>query len=294
MPVDQYTGGIEHAILHLLYARFFQKLMRDNGLSSADEPFTNLLTQGMVLKDGAKMSKARGNTVDPQGLIDEYGADTVRLFMMFAAPPEQALEWSDDGVQGAFRFLKRFWNAVQVHAAAGAVVELAVKTLDETQKDLRRKTHQTIAKISDDVGRRYTFNTAVAASMELLNGVNRFDDDSEMGRAVVREALDAVVLLLSPIVPHICHELWRVLGHSSAIVDESWPAVDPAALLSDVVEIVVQVNGKLRGRISVAVDADRDAISELALADENVQRFVADKEIRKTVVVPGRLVNIVV
>ena len=294
MPVDQYTGGVEHAILHLLYARFFQKLMRDVGLSAVDEPFTNLLTQGMVLKDGAKMSKAKGNTVDPQELIEKYGADTVRLFMMFAAPPEQALEWSDEGVQGAFRFLKRFWNAVQGHANGGEVDTLDVASLDEGQKDLRRKTHQSIAKISDDVGRRYTFNTAVAASMELLNAINRFEDASPQGRAVVREALDAVVLLLSPIVPHICHELWHVLGHESAPVDASWPQVDETALAMDTVEIVVQVNGKLRGRISVAADADRDAITAVALADANVKRFIADKEIRKTIVVPGRLVNVVV
>jgi len=207
MPVDQYTGGIEHAILHLLYARFFQKLLRDIGLSSVDEPFTNLLTQGMVLKDGAKMSKAKGNTVDPQALIDRFGADTVRLFMMFAAPPEQSLEWSDDGVQGASRFLKRFWNAVQNYSAEGTAPALDIDALDDGQRDLRRKTHQTIAKVSDDIGRRYTFNTAIAAAMELLNAVNRFADSTTQGRAVKGEALEAVVLLLSPIVPHICHVL---------------------------------------------------------------------------------------
>jgi len=294
LPVDQYTGGIEHAILHLLYARFFQKLMRDEGLSAADEPFTNLLTQGMVLKDGAKMSKAKGNTVDPEGLIDKYGADTVRLFMMFAAPPEQALEWSDDGVQGAFRFLKRFWRAVHDHAAAGAAEILDIARLNEEQKRLRRKTHQTIAKVSDDIGRRYTFNTAIAASMELLNAINRFGDSSALGSAVVRESLDTIILLLSPIVPHICHHLWHVLGHESALVDERWPEADAGALSQDMIEMVVQVNGKLRGRISVDVAADEGAITGLALADENVQKFVADKTIRKTIVVPGRLVNIVV
>jgi leucyl-tRNA synthetase len=294
LPVDQYTGGIEHAILHLLYARFFQKLMRDEGLSTADEPFTNVLTQGMVLKDGAKMSKAKGNTVDPQALIEKYGADTVRLFMMFAAPPEQSLEWSDAGVQGAFRFLKRFWAAVHEHAAAGDTEALDIAKLNDEQRQLRRKTHQTIAKVSDDIGRRYTFNTAIAASMELLNAVNRFDDSSAEGRSVVRESLDAVVLVLSPIVPHICHELWHVLGHEGGLVDERWPEVDESALSQDLIEMVVQVNGKLRGRISVHVAADKEAISELALADENVQKFVADKTIRKTIVVPGRLVNIVV
>lgn len=294
MPVDQYTGGVEHAILHLLYARFFQKVMRDEGLSAADEPFTNLLTQGMVLKDGAKMSKNKGNTVDPKTLIDKYGADTVRLFMMFAAPPEQALEYSDDGVQGAFRFLKRFWNAVHSHVEHGDTTKLVIENLSDAQKDLRRKTHQTIAKVSDDMGRRYTFNTAVAASMELLNAITRFEDDSPLGLAVVREALEAVVLFLSPIVPHICHELWEVLGHDSAVVDARWPTVDDSALEQDVIEMIVQVNGKLRARIMVAANANRDEVAALALADEKVQRFIADSEVRKQIVVPGRLVNIVI
>ncbi|MGB5245444.1 MAG: leucine--tRNA ligase [Woeseia sp.] len=294
MPVDQYTGGIEHAILHLLYARFFQKLMRDEGLSAASEPFTNLLTQGMVLKDGAKMSKAKGNTVDPQELIEKYGADTVRLFMMSAAPPEQALEWSDDGVQGAFRFLKRFWIAVHTHREGGSVAALQPAKLDAAQKDLRRKTHQTIAKVSDDIGRRYKFNTAVAATMELLNAIYRFDDTSEQGRAVMQEALEAIVLLLAPIVPHISHELWSVLGREGAPVYASWPETDNDALAQDLVEIVVQVNGKLRGRISVAADAGRDEVCATALADENVRRFVADQAVRKTIFVPGRLVNVVI
>ena len=294
VPVDQYTGGIEHAILHLLYARFFHKLMRDEGLLDSDEPFTNLLTQGMVLKDGAKMSKSKGNTVDPQELIAEYGADTVRLFMMFAAPPEQALEWSDEGVQGGFRFLKRFWAAVQNHVEAGATAQLDVSALNDGQKELRRKTHQTIHKISDDIGRRQQFNTAVAASMELLNAVNKFDDDSDQGHAVVNEALEAIVLMLSPIVPHICHALWAELGHEDDLVDQLWPEFDESALELDMMEIVVQVNGKLRGRVAVASDADRDAIGEAALADENVKRFVDGKEVRKIIVVPGRLVNIVV
>ena len=293
-PVDQYTGGVEHAILHLLYSRFFQRVMRDEGLTDISEPFTNLLTQGMVLKDGAKMSKNKGNTVDPQELIGKYGADTVRLFMMFAAPPEQALEWSDDGVQGSYRFLKRFWTAVQEHADSGTGDKVDVAALSAEQKDLRRKTHQTIAKISDDIGRRYTFNTAVAASMELLNAINKFDDATDSGRAVEREALEAVVLMLSPMVPHICHELWSVLGHQTALIDVPWPEVDEQALVTDLVEVVLQVNGKLRARISVAAGADNDSVAALALADPNVQKFVGDKEIRKTIVVPGRLVNIVV
>jgi leucyl-tRNA synthetase len=207
------------------------------------------------------MSKNKGNTVDPQVLIEKFGADTVRLFMMFAAPPEQALEWSDDGVQGSFRFLKRFWNAVQSHTDGGPVADIDVAALNAAQKDLRRKTHQTIAKISDDIGRRYTFNTAIAASMELLNSINRFDDESDAGRAVKHEGLEAVVLLLSA---------------------------------EELIEVVVQVNGKLRGRISVAVDANTDTLAAAAMADENVQRFIDGKEIRKTIVVPGRLVNIVV
>lgn len=292
MPVDQYTGGIEHAILHLLYSRFIQKVLRDEGLSSADEPFTNLLTQGMVLKDGAKMSKAKGNTVDPQGLINKYGADTVRLFMMAAAPPEQSLEWSDDGVQGAYRFLKRFWYATDRHCAPGKVEDVAAST--DEQLDLRRKTHQTIAKVSDDIGRRYKFNTAIAATMELLNAVTRFDDTSPAGRAVVQEALESIVLLLAPIVPHICHELWQQLGHDDSLLVAAWPATDASALVQDMIEIVVQVNGKLRARISVAVDADAEEVKKLALADLNVQRFIANKAIRKTILVPGRLVNVVV
>ena len=294
MPVDQYTGGIEHAILHLLYSRFWQKVMRDFGLSDVDEPFTNLLTQGMVLKDGAKMSKNKGNTVDPQELIDRYGADTVRLFMMFTAPPEQALEWSDDGVQGASRFLRGFWKTVQTHADGGESPAIDSASLNENERSLRRKTHQTIAKVSDDVGRRYKFNTAIAACMELLNAVNRHEHASPQSRAVVREALDAVVLVLSPIVPHICHALWLVLGHDSTPVEKGWPAFDESALEQDRVDIVVQVNGKLRGRISVPTDADQETVAGQALADPNVQRFVEGKEVRKTIVVPGRLVNIVV
>ena len=293
-PVDQYTGGIEHAILHLLYSRFFQRVMRDEGLTDVSEPFTNLLTQGMVLKDGAKMSKAKGNTVDPQELIEKFGADTVRLFMMFAAPPEQSLEWSDEGVQGSFRFLKRFWSSVIDHAAGGPVETLDVSVLNDAQKELRRKTHQTIAKIGDDIGRRHSFNTAVAASMELLNAINKLVDGLAADRAVQRESLEAVVIMLSPIVPHICHALWQELGHKSALIDQRWPVVDESALEIDRIEMVVQVNGKLRGRLLVAVDAPKNVIEDLALAEENVQRFIDGKAVRKIIVVPGRLVNIVV
>ncbi len=294
LPVDQYVGGIEHAVLHLLYARFFHKLMRDLGLVQGDEPFKNLLTQGMVNKDGSKMSKSKGNTVDPQELMDKYGADTVRLFMMFAAPPEQSLEWSDSGVEGASRFLNRLWKAVYTHLSDGEAGALDVGSLDSDQKAFRRKLHETIRKVSDDIGRRYTFNTAIAANMELLNDIGRFRDNSETGRALVREALDAAVLMLAPIVPHICNELWSALGHASDIVDCSWPAVDEAALVKDSVELIVQVNGKLRGKISVSNDADDDAIRDTALLEPNVKAHVEGKTVRKVIIVPGRLVNMVV
>ena len=294
MPVDQYVGGIEHAVLHLLYARFFNKLMRDEGLLVADEPFTCLLTQGMVLKDGSKMSKSKGNTVDPQGLIDRYGADTVRLFTMFAAPPEQSLEWSDSGVEGASRFLKRLWKLVYRHVDAGSAPDLMVAELDAAQKALRHSVHGTLAKVSDDVGRRYTFNTAIAANMELMNTLSRFDDDSGQGRAVMQEALDAIVLMLSPIVPHISHALWYALGHQQAVVDCEWPAVDETALVQASIELVVQVNGKVRGRINVAPDASQDVIKAVVMDEENVQKHIADKPVRKIIVVPGKLVNVVI
>jgi leucyl-tRNA synthetase len=294
LPVDQYVGGIEHAVLHLLYARFFNKLMRDEGLLNADEPFLCLLTQGMVLKDGSKMSKSKGNTVDPQGLIDRYGADTVRLFTMFAAPPEQSLEWSDSGVEGASRFLKRLWKLVYQHVEAGPPAALKIPALNVAQKAIRRAIHSTLAKVSDDVGRRYTFNTAIAANMELMNTLSRFADDSEQGRAVMQEALDAVVLMLSPIVPHITHSLWRSLGHEQAVVDCSWPAVDETALVQASVALVVQVNGKVRGRIDVAPDAPQDVIEAAVIDEENVQKYIAGKTVRKMIVVPGKLVNVVV
>jgi leucyl-tRNA synthetase len=294
LPVDQYVGGIEHAVLHLLYARFFHKLMRDQGLVNSDEPFTRLLTQGMVLKDGAKMSKSKGNTVDPQELIDQYGADTVRLFTMFAAPPEQSLEWSDSAVEGAFRFLKRLWKAVYDHVTGGAAPVLQRAALNDAQRALRRKLHLTIQKVSDDMAKRYTFNTAIAANMELLNETTRFADDSDEGRALMQEVLEGIVLMLAPIVPHVAHHLWQALGHLEAVVDHPWPEADRTALVQDTVELVVQVNGKVRGRVSVAADAEQDAIVAVALADPNVHKFVGDKPLRKVIVVPGRLVNLVV
>ena len=293
LPVDQYIGGIEHAVLHLLYARFFHKLMRDEGLVSTDEPFTRLLTQGMVLKDGSKMSKSKGNTVDPQGLIDRYGADTVRLFTMFASPPDQSLEWDDKGVEGASRFLKRLWNIASA-AAEQTAPPLDPGSLTEQQKAMRRKLHETVLKVSDDIGRRYTFNTAIAAVMELLNELGRFEDDSAQGGAVMHEAIVAVVLMLSPIVPHICQQLWQQLGHDTLVVEQAWPECDESALARDSIELVVQVNGKLRSKIHVPVDADNDAIENIALADEKIRNNVQDRTVRKVIVVPGRLVNLVV
>lgn len=294
LPVDQYIGGIEHAVLHLLYARFFHKLMRDEGLISGDEPFKNLLTQGMVLKDGAKMSKSKGNTVDPQALIDQYGADTSRLFMMFAAPPEMSLEWSDQGVDGANRFLRRLWRAVTEHAEQGVVKAGDLSDLSESLQALRRQAHQTLAKVSDDIGRRHTFNTAIAAVMELMNSLTKLNDDSEKAHVVMQEALELVVLMLSPITPHICHHLWQTLGHNEAIVNVSWPTIDETALKQDKIELMVQVNGKLRAKISVAADAEQKDVEAQAFADENVQRFTDGKEVRKVILVPGRLLNIVV
>jgi leucyl-tRNA synthetase len=339
LPVDQYIGGIEHAILHLLYSRFWTRVMRDVGLTRLDEPFTNLLTQGMVLneiyfrkptsgrvvyyspadvdvqldekggrvgallrEDGqpvesggiGTMSKSKGNGVDPQSLVEQYGADTARLFMMFAAPPEQSLEWSDEGVEGAYRFMKRLWKAVQQHVAQGHAAVLDVPSLSPAQRDLRRQVHETLAKVTTDIGRRRTFNTAIAAVMELMNSLARSDDRSPQGRAVMQEALDIVVLALSPVVPHACHALWRELGHATAAVDERWPQVDTTALERETVEVVVQVNGKLRGRVTVPVGAGEEQVREAALADVNVQKFVEGKPVRKFVYVPGKLANLVV
>ena len=295
MPVDQYIGGIEHAVLHLLYARFFNKLMRDQGLCKFDEPFTNLLTQGMVLKDGAKMSKSKGNTVDPEELINRYGADTVRLFVMFAAPPDHSLEWSDTAVEGAYRFINKLWRMVgDFTGNLQDISELLPSELNENQINLRRKVHETIKKVTDDVGRRYTFNTAIAANMELSNELQKFDDDSAQGRAVYQEALQSIVLMLSPILPHVCHVLWEKLGNTQPIHGVQWPMVDDEALEKDSLELVVQVNGKKRATIHVPSNADNQQIENVALGDENVLRTIENKKIVKVIVVPGRLVNIVV
>ncbi len=293
-PVDQYIGGIEHAVLHLLYARFFHKLMRDEGLLDSDEPFKNLLTQGMVLKDGSKMSKSKGNTVDPQQLIEKYGADTVRLFILFAAPPEQSLEWNDEGVDGASRFLKRLWKLVFTHLENGTTIQpVKLDELTPVQKDIRRKLHETITKVTDDIGRRHTFNTAIAAVMELMNELGRSSDYSEQGVAITREAIENILLLLSPIVPHITQQLWNELGHDELLADKDWPVCDESALVRDEIELVVQVNGKLRSKIMAPANSDNAAIEALALADEKIILNVEGKTVRKVIVVPGRLVNIV-
>ena len=295
LPVDQYIGGIEHAILHLLYARFYHKILRDLGYVKSDEPFTNLLTQGMVLKDGAKMSKSKGNTVDPQDLIDKYGADTVRLFSMFAAPPEHSLEWSDEGVEGSFRYLNKIWTNITNFVETGKkTTEFVQDDLTSEQKAMRLKTHETIKKVSDDYGKRMVFNTAIAACMELTNALVKFDDSSDAGKAVSNEGWEAIIKMLSPIAPHITQELWYQLGHKELLVDVSWPQVDEKALVRDEIQLMVQVNGKLRGKIDVSADADKETIESTALADENVQRFTEGFQIRKIIVVPGRLVNIVV
>ncbi len=295
LPVDHYIGGIEHAILHLLYARFYTKLLRDEGLVVCDEPFKRLLTQGMVLKDGSKMSKSKGNTVDPQELIAQYGADTVRLFIMFAAPPEQSLEWSDSGVEGAFRFLKRLWRQAYLHLEAGGSTRVLDKaTLTEEQKVVRRQVHQTLQKVTHDMGVRIIFNTAIAANMELVNTLSKFTDDSDNAKAIRQEALEFIVLMLAPIVPHICHQLWQDLGHTEALVGASWPAVDESALAQDTIDLMVQVNGKLRSKISVSADASSEVIQAMALNDETTLRFIDGQAIKKVIVVPNKLVNIVI
>ncbi len=343
MPVDLYIGGIEHAVLHLLYSRFWHRVMRDEGLIQCDEPFANLLTQGMVCaetyyrqEDGEqprwyapneveierdergkvsgarakddggpvlvgrveKMSKSKRNGVDPQEMVDRYGADTVRLYMMFTAPPEQKLEWSDSAVEGAARYLKRLWKLVYDHvnaSASGAGVDIDGADLTAGQRTLRLKVHETIAKVSDDIGRRYTFNTAIAAIMELTNAVAKTPVQQESNdRVVEREAIEAILLMLAPIVPHAAQAMWSALGHDSLIIDAPWPQADTAAMVRDSVTIVVQVNGRLRARIKVPTDAGHEAVEEAALGDANVQRFVAGGTVRQVIVVPGRLVNVVV
>lgn len=296
--VDQYIGGIEHAILHLLYSRFFHKVIRDLGLIQSDEPFKRLLTQGMVLKDGAKMAKSKGNTVDPQSLIDQYGADTVRLFIMFASPPEQSLEWSDAGVDGASRFLKKLWRVVSDHVQNGhlqniAQVDFSSMALNPQQKALRRKVHETQKKITDDYERRFAFNTAIAAVMELINEVTKLNVETTIDQQIYQESLEYVVLMLAPIVPHITHVLWHMLGHNETIMQTQWPLLDEAALQKDDVEIVIQVNGKVRANLIVPIDAEQAYIENEAKNNEKVAKYLEDKTIRKIIYVPQKLINIV-
>jgi len=296
LPVDLYIGGIEHAILHLLYARFYHRLLRDEGLVDGDEPFKRLLTQGMVLNNGAKMSKSMGNTVDPEEMINNYGADTVRLFMMFTAPPEQSLEWSDKAINGSFRFLKRLWTLVQSRRDDLLNTE-EINPQDhfnEKQAILRRKTHQTIAKVSDDIGRRYTFNTAIAAVMELVNDLNVFQIEDEIDQKVAKEAITSVLLLLSPIVPHICNRLWLDLGFDQPIIDEVWPKHNPHLMMADTLEIIVQVNGKLRSKITVDSSIENAELEQLVLMDEKIKKYTNDQTIKKIIIVPKKLVNIVI
>ena len=293
MPVDQYIGGIEHAILHLLYARFFNKLLRDLGLIKHTEPFKNLLTQGMVLKNGTKMSKSKGNTVDPQSLIDQFGADTARLFIIFAAPPEQSLEWSDSGVEGANRFLKRLWKTVYDHLAKGKIEPYKEGDLTPQTKNLRFELHQTIEKITDDIQRRHSFNTAISSVMELMNTLAKVEGEDDLTLSVKQEVIQNVILLLNPFVPHICHALWSEVFNTS-IDQESWPIADPKALIKNEYAMVIQVNGKLRGNMLVSADLKQKDIERKALENEDVKRFIDNENsIKKIIFVPKKLINIV-
>ncbi|BEQ15766.1 leucine--tRNA ligase [Desulfoferula mesophila] len=300
MPVDQYIGGIEHAVLHLLYSRFFTKVMRDLGLVKVDEPFTNLLTQGMVIKDGSKMSKSKGNVVDPDLMVQRYGADTVRLFILFAAPPEKELEWSDRGVEGASRFLGRLWRlGLAVAEQAAGVEPFAGGELSEGLKALHTKTHETIKKVSEDTGDKYQFNTAIAAIMELVNQISLAEQDESLAgeplrAAVLREAVEAAVVLISPMAPHIADELWQRLGHSGYLIDQAWPAWDEAALVREEKLVVVQVQGKVRSKLTLSADAADAELESAALADEKVQKFIDGRPVKKVIVVQGKLVNIVI
>ena len=297
LPVDQYVGGIEHAVLHLLYSRFFFRCLRDLGLVEGDEPFDNLLCQGMVLKDGSKMSKSKGNTVDPEGLISKYGADTVRLFVMFAAPPDQSLEWSDQGVQGSFRFLNRIWNLIQEHVDTGIPEKLEFDNNNKEALSLRIKTHQTLKKVKDDYERRHAFNTAIASVMELSNKIPKqfiTNNSSLSERSAAHEAIINIVIMLAPITPHLSQHLWWELGKDTPIIDHAWPEADPELLIEETVEIAVQINGKLRATLNLDPNANQETFENKALADVNVQKYLENKDIKKIIFVPGRLINIVI
>lgn len=296
-PVDQYIGGIEHAILHLLYSRFFVKVLRDAGLVDYDEPFSNLLTQGMVIKDGAKMSKSLGNVVSPEEILSKYGADTARLFILFAAPPERELEWSDQGVEGSFRFLNRIWRIVQAFEAvlAQKVTEYDHSNLNEADKDLRRVLHSSIKKVTNDIETRFNFNTAISTMMELVNVLYAYKEAAkEPNAGLIYEAISDLIKMMSPFVPHITEELWRgAIDANSSVHEQSWPECDEEALKVDNVEIVLQVNGKVRGRLTVPAEATKEELEKIAMADANVQAHIGDATVRKVICVPGRLVNIV-
>ena len=296
-PVDQYIGGIEHAILHLLYSRFFVKVLRDAGLVDYDEPFSNLLTQGMVIKDGAKMSKSLGNVVSPEEILSKYGADTARLFILFAAPPERELEWSDQGVEGSFRFLNRIWRIVQAfeNVLAQKVTEYDHSNLSEADKDLRRVLHSSIKKVTNDIETRFNFNTAISTMMALVNALYAYKEAAkEPNAGLVYEAISDLIKMMSPFVPHITEELWRgAIDANSSVHEQSWPECDEEALKVDNVEIVLQVNGKVRGRLTVPAEATKEELEKIAMADANVQAHIGDATVRKVICVPGRLVNIV-
>ncbi len=301
MPVDQYIGGIEHAVLHLLYSRFFTKVIRDIGLININEPFTSLLTQGMVIKDGAKMSKSKGNVVDPDFLINKYGTDTVRVFCMFAAPPERDLEWSDQGVEGAYRFLNRVWGLVYKYSAevrkrgSAEVMELATSELPDLRTSaLLRKTHQTIKKVTGCIERDYHFNTAIAALMELINEITAFNPESDTDREVLSFSIRQMVLLLSPFAPHIAEELWQQTGEKESTLKKSWPVWDEEIAKEEEIELVIQINGKLRCKIMIPAGLDDDAVKEKAFSDPKVEELLKGKTLKKIVVVKGKLVNIVV
>ena len=297
LPVDQYIGGIEHAVLHLLYSRFFYRCMRDMGLVDGEEPFANLLCQGMVLKDGAKMSKSKGNTVDPQGLIEKYGADTVRLFVLFAAPPEQSLEWSDQGVQGAHRFINRVWRLVNSHIEAGIPKEITVNNTRKDIKLLRSKIHKTLAKVRDDYARRHSFNTAIASIMELSNEIPQeflYSSADPEARNVANEAVQSILLMLNPITPHLSQYLWWKLNPSESIIEKPWPEIDESLLIDDNLRIAVQVNGKLRSEIEIAKDTEEEIIKSIAINDEKIKKHIEDKQVKKIIYIQGRVLNIVI